>query len=435
MTIEPAAVQAGDLILVFSDAKTSVLTTGGQTVILAAMKGVRELHLARYSHVMLGIRPGLVIHSDGRSVKIATLHDALHGRTIEESRFRVVRPQPPLDSGDEERVFSEAKYFLNERYSFIFGRTSTRFGRLMHRRRPLTHPFCSELVASAYAAIGRPIVDQPADTVLPVDLEIACVPPDWIDVTADYAARPLPHIPGETITVEGRALSLPEFSSEMDAALARTFDNDAEVAAAHYEVASAVVRPGVIAQQLRSAEFDLAKALAAAPTEMLARFPALVKRDLQALLDFYGSIVTHSYASATPFAASMQKLLPGVPSDRRAYEALPSVDEMRRLEQLGAALAFAARALRLDTALRALAIGCRMPLRSDARFAAVTPEMVAPFIAMVPRWPATELDKVKQHIALIDLGDERFTAAVRGLCETVAALHAALSILIYQATA
>jgi hypothetical protein len=438
MIIDPTSVQAGDIIFLFTQAKRAQINISGQSFMRLGSILVGDYRRSRYSHVMLGISQGVVIHSNGKSVKMERLTDAIGGSQIDKDKLLVMRlAHPPLEGSDAMRIVSEAQVFLKQTYSFIPGRKSTYFGRMLHRKRRLTHPFCSELVAATYAAIGRPITKRPPDRVLPLDLEMHCTPPTWCDVTEQYVVQTVPDaIDGMSIDIAGRLLTLPEFFQETDQLLHKMWGHHVEQANLAYNIAESTIAPCALLQQLRSTELAMSKNLTLNPLLLFTSYLSITRADLTSLRAFYHDIRTGIFDNLTPFSDGLCQMLPQVPSDKRAYESIPSVDELREFELLGASLAFGARALRLETELSGIAVALGIPLKSKERFDGVTKEMVAPLLDKIFELPQTEIDELLLSIQSITMPRSKsYTADVRRLCSNTARLHAALSILCHGAQA
>lgn len=434
--VNSASVKPGDIILVFTPGARSKLNVAGQSVMRLRDIFRGEYTRSRYSHVMLGVSQGVVIHADGKTTKMEKFTDAIHGRQIDRKNLLVLRPANPLLSESESlRLVRAAQFFLQQKYSFIPGRATSVVGRLLHRRRPLTHPFCSELVAFAYAAIGRQIARRPADRVLPLDLEIHCKEPGWKDVTEEYITPDDPTGLGHIeIPVAGRVMPLPEFLIQTDRLLEQSWDHNVQQANLLYETAHSCIQPCVLVQQLRSAQFDISKALALNPQLLFTEHAELVRSDLGALEDFYLEITRGTLADTPPFSAALKALTPQVPPNERAYEVLPSFNTLRDFEMLGAALDFGARALRLETELTFLAIAFGIPIKPNSRFTDVDKDTAVNLSAFVFKFPATRMNALLERVKAMEVsGGGTYADDVRRFCTNVIRLHATLSILLHEA--
>lgn len=434
-TLIPESVQAGDVILIFTRGSRAQLNVAGQSLMRLRALLSGGYSRARYSHVMLGISPGVVVHSDGESVKMQRLADVLGGAPPAPGCLLALRPDhPPLDAGTALLLVGEAQYYLKQKYSFIPGRRSSAAGRLLHGRRRLTHPFCSELVAAAYAAIGRPIGRRPPDRMLPVDLEMYCQPPVWRDVTAAYLAdAPAPAPDGIVIPVGGRQLTLPEFFEETDHLLHKMWGQQVEQAGLVYELVKSHIEPCVLQQQLRSAELQMSKQLALDPTLLFGAWLEITRSDVRGIDDFYAQVRRGVLREETPFADAIQAILPAVQAGRRAYESIPDVATLREFELLGASLVFGARALRLEAELTGMAAALGLPLKPDPRSHGISKAMAAPALDVLPPLSRADMEALLEHIAVLEMPEgDNYTRDVRRLCSNAVRLHAALSMLLFR---
>ena len=428
MTLDPLALRPGDILFVRGRGKDSAVTRVGQSVLRLFSSG--RWTSVRYSHVMLGFSPGLVIHADGSAVRIERLAEALAGESIDGDRFRAVRfAAPPLDEKQATQLVAEAERFFKQRYSFILGRRSTPLGRLWHRQRALTLPFCSELVATAYAAIGIRVGDRPPDQTLPVDIDRHCVPPAWKDVSAEYAAAPLPQsFATEPIEVGGRVIPLQDFFRESDALVDRGAGDHAKV---REHVHGTVQLQADIARKLYAASsinLKIALDLARAPLLFFRDHAELLRGDIDSLGDLYAQI-RRGAPGATPSPVdAIQRLFPDADPDQELYEGLPSLNALRSLERRTAAYAFGARVFRAETALVGIATGLGILKRDDELFAGVTRAIVLPFLAQLPPLSEEESQRLRDRIDGLVIGEAGdYSRAVQRGCRCLVAVHALLS--------
>src|ERR1700688_4106817 len=85
--ISITAVNAGDIVLVY-DQSTRLRNIAkrwgnvvGQRILAAIRRGEHvplKSRLPYYSHVLLGLGGGLIIHADGKTVAVEVIHEALH---------------------------------------------------------------------------------------------------------------------------------------------------------------------------------------------------------------------------------------------------------------------------------------------------------------------------------------------------------------------
>jgi hypothetical protein len=168
--------------------------------------------IRRYSHVMLGVGDGLIIHADGKTVAVEVISDALHHATSEASRFQVYRRRDASVDVTAKIVTSAMRYY-NQRYRF-----STYFN---------TDPggdttmFCSRLVAHAYRSAGAQLTPLQDNRVLPVDLYQICQSKEWMEITSEFVVEPVDAavdelFPSIELPDQG-SMSLSEFLAHVDA--------------------------------------------------------------------------------------------------------------------------------------------------------------------------------------------------------------------------
>ncbi|TWI64491.1 permuted papain-like amidase YaeF/Yiix C92 family enzyme [Pseudoduganella lurida] len=180
------AVQPGDVIFVLGNPRDlagklrQTINIHGQRV-LASMREDGQIDLQEklphYSHVMLGLGNGCIIHADGTSVAVEVFHDALHFDRGDAYSFKVYRKRGLKDSALS-AVTQHAQAYFGQRYSFLT--------HLREQQPEDTTQFCSRLVAHAYREAGAPLNDQQDNKALPVDLYLACQGEDWEDVSASF---------------------------------------------------------------------------------------------------------------------------------------------------------------------------------------------------------------------------------------------------------
>lgn len=137
--------------------------------------------MPRYSHVMIGIGGGLVIHADGKRVSIDVLSDVITPEIANAGYFVVYRHRNmPLDKAND--IVNEAYRYYSQSYGF-----SPYFRSLKKKwkRREDTTQFCSRLVAHAFRAAGYSLTTLADVRVLPIDLYRICQGDEWLDVTSD----------------------------------------------------------------------------------------------------------------------------------------------------------------------------------------------------------------------------------------------------------
>jgi hypothetical protein len=297
---------AGDIIFVYQDDPKSSKIRTGQRI----LRGWPWLKTppARYSHVALVVDAGVVIHADG----VKTLHQLTAEVLPEEpegGHFRVVRWAKGLTDEEKSRLVTAAERFLEQPYTFL------QIDRLIHRlvrgRRGLTLPFCSELVTTAYAAIGIPISKRAPQRTLPMDLDEACVSPRWRDVTDSfYYSSPI--------------------SDPAWARYARTGDEMRLQLAKHRHTAFTIQSD--LMAIMRSARPHMAKStlqMAADPVGLIRRSPALARRTLERVGRIYDMIEGYPASFGLELSDGISKLFPHASESDRPYEGDVSIGEMK----------------------------------------------------------------------------------------------------------
>lgn len=264
--LRAAQLAAGDLIFV-----NAVPTTIGRRLAQGAnLMGQRVLVARRsgpatpsspgaggFSHVMLGIGPGLVIHADGRRVALDLLSDVWPAFSGPAASVQVYRKRD-MDGRLAGKVALHAKRYLRRKYSFI-----PFFGDRAPAGRVDTTMFCSRLVAYAFREAGAPLTALPDHKVLPADLVQICRRSGWDDITAGFAETPIDpsvdeHLPGIEIPGEG-SMTLSAFFARTDAAMAQVSRLAKETEEARFDVTRELLESEALMSQFVAAMFDYAK--------------------------------------------------------------------------------------------------------------------------------------------------------------------------------
>jgi uncharacterized protein YycO len=190
-----SALRPADIVFVY-DQSRGLLNKADRLVnvhaqsVLAALRKVEATvgGVSPYSHVMLGIGAGLIIHADGKTVSIENAVDALQYETEEASKFGVYRRcDMTVELADQ--IVSAAIRYYKQKYKFLT--FFKNFVRGSAEGEGDTTQFCSRLVAHAYRSAGLLPTELPDNKVLPVDLYQICRLPPWEDVTAEFTEKPL----------------------------------------------------------------------------------------------------------------------------------------------------------------------------------------------------------------------------------------------------
>jgi hypothetical protein len=188
------SLDAGDVVFMAKRASprhekiSTAINVNGQRLLAALRRADRlnlRARLGAWSHVLLALGGGTVIHADGRSVVIETAREVFD-ISGGELHFRVFR-RNGLSERHIAAITAEAKRYLAQKYSFR--KYFKGSGGAPGRKREDTTQFCSRLVAHSFAAAGLPFSARPEHRVLPIDLYAACQILPWREVTSDVARR------------------------------------------------------------------------------------------------------------------------------------------------------------------------------------------------------------------------------------------------------
>ncbi|SAL52727.1 YiiX/YebB-like N1pC/P60 family cysteine hydrolase [Caballeronia concitans] len=184
------AVRAGDLIFVHPRTGRAhekikrYLNVKGQRILSGAREGERvsplksaTRHVRDYSHVMLGLGGGLIIHADGKKVVIDVLQDVVEACTPADSTFKVYRRRS-LDPSQAKVIVKAAHRYFATKYSFLSYFTTP--------SETDTTQFCSRLIAHAYRSANLPLSHLADHRVLPLHLYAACQADEWQDVSSCF---------------------------------------------------------------------------------------------------------------------------------------------------------------------------------------------------------------------------------------------------------
>ncbi|HEX4322419.1 MAG TPA: hypothetical protein VHZ52_16015 [Acidobacteriaceae bacterium] len=264
-----ASVATGDIVFVYDGSRSPIkrvkrwINILGQRI-LAAMRKTDPSPLKRetqkYSHVMLGLGQGLIIHADGKTVAVEIVSDALRYDTRDASRFQIYR-RKGITAEQADHIVKPAMRYYHQRYSF--------FTYFLEAHAEDTTQFCSRLVAHAYREADMPLTTLPDNQVLPMDLYRICQSDAWEDVTALAIANSIPAeidalIPPVDVEGVGK-MSLSELFEKSDAVLLQAANNQKQFIALQYKVARDVMQNEAILAKYVGAQFDRSKQLTLDP--------------------------------------------------------------------------------------------------------------------------------------------------------------------------
>ncbi len=288
---EIGAISAGDIVFVY-DASPRVrnkisrfINVIGQRI-LASIRKVERLRLAprvrRYSHVMLGVGGGLIIHADGKSVAVEVISDALHHHTKEASVFQIYR-RKDISQELAEKVVKSAMRYFGQKYRF-----STYFAKPDAGD---TTQFCSRLVTHAYRSAGISLTSLTDNRVLPVDLYQICQSPAWNDVSVEFVQPPPSPAINElfpTIDLPSQGeLSLSDFLTHSDTLILEAARLTKENIKLQYDTTHTLLHNEALLARFSSLQFALSKQIYLTPNALEDTFAHRITRvlaQLEALL-------------------------------------------------------------------------------------------------------------------------------------------------------
>jgi hypothetical protein len=288
---QTAAIAAGDVVFVYDQHTNPVkrfkrlANVIGQRL-LASLRGQDRQPLKAgvqsYSHVMLGVGNGLIIHADGKQVTVEPMSDALAYDTDERSLFQVFR-RDALSPDAAKAIAKEATRYYAQKYRF-----SSFFTEPLEED---TTQFCSRLVAYAFRVAGIPLSELPDNKVLPLDLFHICQSGGWKDVTKDFVSDAYTTINDDVfpkVELEGENVPFSQFLTKADSALATSAALSAQTMKVVYEANKSILMNEALLAKFCGAQFDLAKALRLNPSALIDRDAAIIARvleQIEALLD------------------------------------------------------------------------------------------------------------------------------------------------------
>ncbi len=293
-TLQIGAISAGDIVFVYDDSARGLdkikqlINVTGQRILAAVRKEERlslQLRTPQYSHVMLGMDGGLIIHADGKKVAIEVISDALtHGTNYDASHFQIYRHNDITKENADQIVKSAMRYY-NQEYSFFSYFNNTKVGD--------TTQFCSRLIAHAYRSVGIPLTSLADNKVLPVDLYLACQSDNWKNVSAEFVQEPPPsNILNEfpPIEISGRGpISLSDFLIITDELVDKSARIDKRIMEEIYANTRKILRNEILLTKCVSALLDVVNLISDEPhwldEEVAARVVNALK-NLKELLAF-----------------------------------------------------------------------------------------------------------------------------------------------------
>jgi hypothetical protein len=291
------AIANGDVVLIYNRPRSlwgrvsKLINVGGQRF-LAAIRRAERVSIFRslpsYSHVMLGVGGGLVIHADGKRVSIDVISDVIHPEMNDVARFVVYRHQQLSISSTADIVKAAYRY-----YSQSYGFTPY-FGRPVDtpRRKEDTTQFCSRLVAHAYRTAGHQLTTLADNRVLPLDLYRICQSAEWRDVTSDFVKNAFSDKVAQALGEVGlktfNGVSLQDIFAQSEQVMREAASTQREFLHLQHKSLKDQLNFEAMLVKYVSLQFDLANASLMKPDSMSERVADWVKcvlTQLPALLD------------------------------------------------------------------------------------------------------------------------------------------------------
>lgn len=364
--------------------------------------------IPRYSHVLLGLDGGIVIHADGKSVEIEVITDALHIATSEQGNYSIYRLKGISDE-TRQKISSEAIRYYNQKYAFSpFFRKISDVSKQAPVRREDTTQFCSRLVACAYRAAGIELTDIPDRKVLPVDLYRICSTPQWEDITQEFESSPISDdIDGIIDPIKGpngEELTVSSFMGATSALLKKNAALLAKFEKYKYELLKDQLRTEALLAQFCSAQFDKAKHVRIQPGEIDENVAEVISRVLgqvDALLEL-SKIPDLKLLATDTFAT-----LDSDGCDKGTYVGFPTTRAMRELELSREEIRVYAYLLFAETGIFTI-LAHYMPKENYRMFEVTDRRIADKFIASITRsGDLTAYDKPQELFTWIDNEEDR----------------------------
>lgn len=282
----------GDIVLIYSRPQSILgrvfrsINTMGQRLLAAIRRVERVSIFARipsFSHAMIGIGGGLVIHADGKRVSIEVISDVIRSEMKDAARFAVYRHKS-LSPQAAAAIVKTAYSYYNQSYGFLpyFGSLKRKL-----RRKEDTTQFCSRLVAHAYGAAGCQLTTLADARVLPIDLYRICQSNDWQEVTAEFIEKTFSEEIDCTLAdtgiadIDGRTFQ--EFLKRSEMSLRKGAGLQRDFLDMRYKSMKDQLQAQALIAQSASLQLDLVRITRVAPDLMDERVAGWVKSTLEQL--------------------------------------------------------------------------------------------------------------------------------------------------------
>lgn len=342
-------IRAGDIIFFDSNSprfwprlkrKVNVI---GQRLLAATRHSEHKIsifdRIPEYSHVILGLDGGIVIHADGKSVEIEVITDALHIATVEQARYTIYRHKG-ISELTRQKISIEAMRYYSQKYSFspFFRKSSTSPNKSTSSNKDTTQ-FCSRLIAYVYRAAGVELTNLPDHKVLPVDLFRICSSSPWENITQDFIDKDtsgdLDERLGSITMPNGEEMTLSTFMKSANALLKGNAIFNAKLQKMAYGSLKEVLMSELLLAQFCQLQLDMGKLISIKPNEIQGHVTDLICRALEQIESLLLLAKISDLKLITPDSFSNFDL---DDSGRGAYVNFPPSATMRELQLSGKAL-------------------------------------------------------------------------------------------------
>jgi hypothetical protein len=379
------AIGAGDIVFVYDRSQRVrdkimqfVIVNGPR--ILAWFRKTEQVMpfsaLHKYSHVMLGVGSGLIIHADGETVAVEIISDALVYETKVASTFQIYR-RKDISSEIASKIVKSAMRYYNRKYRF-----SSFFS---ESRDSDTTQFCSRLVAHAYRAAGIPLTLRTDHKVLPVDLYKICQSDAWEDISSMFVREtnsPMAEEVLPPIEIPGHEkMSIAELNDYVEDLILKQAKDLKELQKLSYlRTQGLLTIEGLEAQSL-VAQFDLSKNFYAMPSALDDRAAAsialVLRLLLKPLLELSRLPSIELLVTETFLNTSNEGTIPS------QYAGMPTPQVIREMQLLRAEITIYDKLFLAEIGLSTILAHCTQ-FDQFARFRSVKKEFADLFLAALP---------------------------------------------------
>lgn len=335
---------------------------------------------AMYSHVILGLDSGNVIHADGNTVALESVESALNIGDNTSYKFQIYRcTRVGAENGSV--IAMEAIRFLKANYDF---KTYLRPSPAPEKKD--STQFCSKLIATSFREAGVTITKLADNRVLPIDLWNVCQAHDWVEITEEFTSDVNWEKAAEVlgpIDIPGHgSIDLATFMEHSDHLMREVAANNREVVSLQRDQFDSLLVIENLLTQHALALLDLAKMVRLDPQklddELAAKICKLVTQLPQLLMLGKLNSIDDVLDSA-PLYLGLDKD-PG----RSVYAGLPSQNEIMRLRALRETLQIHSYLLLAELGMLCIAAKVSMDEKLEI-FRIVDEKLISDFIDAAPR--------------------------------------------------